>query len=283
MTDDFCVFILSHGRADRVYTLKTLNSGGYSGKWYIVIDNEDEQGEQYRQKYGDHVLVFDKLVESMQFDAMDTSDDRRSVVYARNACFGLAKELGFRYFLELDDDYTSIELRYREENKLKIKKCKDLDRLFGIYLDFLKDTNALTVAMAQGGDLIGGCNSKNFKRRVLRKCMNSFFCDSERPFKFIGRVNEDVNTYVHKGSQGELMLTAVDASIVQKQTQSNVGGMSEMYQDSGTYAKSFYTVMIAPSCVHVSMMGDKHMRIHHHVSWDNAVPKIISDRWRKHG
>ena len=42
MRDDFAVMILTHGRADRVYTLKSLRKGGYTGKVYIVIDNEDE-------------------------------------------------------------------------------------------------------------------------------------------------------------------------------------------------------------------------------------------------
>lgn len=283
MPDDFCVFILSHGRADRLYTLKTLKASGYTGRWYVVIDNEDVQEHDYRKRYGEHVIQFDKLAESKTFDTMDTSDDRRCIVYARNACFRLAKEVGCRYFLELDDDYTSFEYRYSENGKLKVKKVKDLDRLFVAYLDFLNDTGAATVAMAQGGDLIGGSKSKNYSRRVLRKAMNTFFCDVERPFKFIGRVNEDVNTYVLRGSQGLLMLTAVDASIVQKQTQSNSGGMADMYLDSGTYIKSFYTVMVAPSCVKVAMMGDKHMRIHHHVDWNHAVPKIVNERWRKNG
>ena len=43
--DSFCVFILSHGRPDNVITLNTLRREGYTGPWYIVIDNEDKKGE----------------------------------------------------------------------------------------------------------------------------------------------------------------------------------------------------------------------------------------------
>lgn len=43
MTNDFCVFILTHGRADNVVTLKTLLADGYTGDWYMVIDDEDDQ------------------------------------------------------------------------------------------------------------------------------------------------------------------------------------------------------------------------------------------------
>ena len=39
--DNFAVFILSHGRPDHIKTLKALQKGHYTGKTYIVIDNED--------------------------------------------------------------------------------------------------------------------------------------------------------------------------------------------------------------------------------------------------
>ena len=40
--DNFAVFILSHGRPDHIKTLKALQKGHYTGKTYIVIDNEDD-------------------------------------------------------------------------------------------------------------------------------------------------------------------------------------------------------------------------------------------------
>ena len=38
--EDFAIFILSHGRANNVKTVKTLEREGYTGKWYIICDNE---------------------------------------------------------------------------------------------------------------------------------------------------------------------------------------------------------------------------------------------------
>ena len=43
MRDDFAVFILSHKRADRVLTVESLKKCGYTGKYYIICDNEDPQ------------------------------------------------------------------------------------------------------------------------------------------------------------------------------------------------------------------------------------------------
>lgn len=111
--------------------------------------------------------------------------------------------------------------------------------------------------------------------------MNSFFCSVYRPFTFVGRINEDVNTYTTLGQRGKLIMTITDVSIVQTQTQKNKGGMTDVYVDGGTYMKSFYTVLYSPSCVKISMMGDKHMRIHHNVQWEHCTPMIIKGRYKK--
>jgi hypothetical protein len=281
MRDDFAVFILTHGRPEKVFTLNSLKAGNYSGKWYIVIDNEDDTEDEYRRLYGDRVLQFDKVAVSKTFDTADLSEDRRTIVYARNACFDLAKQVGVRYFLELDDDYTSFMYRFPDNGKLGYAPAKNLDELFEAMIDFLDASGAVTVAFAQGGDFIGGVNSGTFYKGLLRKAMNTFFCDVEKPFQFVGRINEDVNTYTLLGNRGELLFTVTNANITQLQTQSNGGGMTDVYLDSGTFLKSFYSVIFSPQAVKISTMGAKHMRLHHKVSWNACTPKIINEKWRK--
>ena len=80
---------------------------------------------------------------------------------------------------------------------------------------------------------------------------------------------------------GQLIFTIPTVSLKQKQTQSNAGGMSDLYLDSGTYVKSFYSVMYAPSCVKIKDMGPVHRRLHHSVKWKNAVPCIVGEELRK--
>lgn len=275
---DFAVFILTHGRADRVITYKTLRRQGYTGLIYIVIDNEDVTAPDYLKKYGNQVLIFVKAEIAKTFDEADNFNDRRAIVYARNICFDLAKKVGVRYFMECDDDYESFS--YKFDNKLAYvnKRVKSLDAIFDIYLDFLKSTKVKSIAMAQGGDFIGGVNgSFGDKIKLHRKCMNTFFCDTENPFTFVGRINEDVNTYVLEGGRGTLFVTAPNCMMDQKQTQANKGGMTDIYLDGGTYIKSFYSVMLNPSCVKITDMGQINKRLHHRVSWGNAVPKIIRE------
>ena len=279
--DDFAVFILTHGRPDTIRTLDTLKRGNYSGKWYLVIDNEDKQAEKYYDKYGtERVIMFDKLAISKTFDTADLSQERRAIVYARNACFEIAKDLNLKYFVEFDDDYTSIGIRYPKDGKLSQLSCENLDEIFELMIDFLIETDALTVCMSQGGDHMGGLTGR-WKKSILRKAMNSFFCRTDRPFQFLGRVNEDVNTYTLLGSQGQLMMTVTDLMLNQLQTQSNSGGMTDLYLDGGTYLKSFYTVLYMPSAVTVQPMGTSHKRLHHKVNWKHCVPLILDERYKK--
>lgn len=101
----FVAFILTHGRPDRVLTYEKLRKHGYTGKIYIVCDDEDKTLPEYRKRFGD-VLVFSKSEIAKTFDEGDNFGDRRAIIYARNACFELARQIGATHFIELDDDYT---------------------------------------------------------------------------------------------------------------------------------------------------------------------------------
>lgn len=287
MPDDtnFVVFILTHGRPEGQATYKTLKRQGYSGPLYFVVDDEDKTLDEYKRKFGDKVIVFDKKAVSKTFDNGDNFDDRRAIIYARNACFGIAEKLGFEYFIEFDDDYTVLQFRFDDELKYVPKSIKNVNDVLNSLVDFyVKAKRIDSLAFAQGGDFIGGKDSPNATNgpTLKRKCMNSFICSTKRGFQFVGRVNEDVNTYTCEASKGLLMLTATHITLVQKQTQSNKGGMTEMYLDNGTYVKSFYSVMYQPSSVVVSVMNSEHSRLHHKVDWGATVPMILSENHKKY-
>lgn len=282
MLNDFCAFILTHGRPDNVITYNTLIKHGYTGPIYIIIDNEDKTAPKYYEKYGDKVIMFDKLAIAKRIDEGDNFEDRRAIVYARNACFDIAEKLGYKYFIELDDDY--VDFRYKLDNNFEsINKedIKNLDLVFEILLEYYKSINASSIAIAQGGDFLGGKDGNAAKHPQFRKCMNSFICSTDRKFQFNGRINEDVNTYTNLASRGRLFLTIPNVALQQKATQANRGGMTEIYLNNGTYIKSFYTVIYHPSGVCIKMMISNHPRLHHSISWNNTVPCIISEDYKK--
>lgn len=284
MRNDFAVFILTHGRADNVVTMKALKKGGYTGKVYCIIDDEDEQAPQYRTNFGEeNVIVFNKQDVMDRTDTMDNFNEHRAIIYARNESWNIARSLGLTYFLMLDDDYSRIDFRYIQGKKLAAKPSRNLDQIFEAMLQFLDVSGAYTVAFAQGGDFIGGINGGNYKKRLMRKAMNSFFCRTDRPFQFRGTMNEDVTTYTTLSSRGHLFFSLTDMCVIQLATQSLDGGMTDAYRENGTYLKTFYAVMSMPSAVKVSMMHTQHKRIHHKIDWECCAPKILNQRHKKGG
>lgn len=208
MSRKFATFILTHGRADRVLSYHALKKGGYTGQIYLLVDDEDKQAEQYIDRFGDEVIIFDKKKVAQSVDACDNYGKRNSVVFARNYNFIIARELGLTHFWQLDDDYPQFGWAMNNQGDYITSDVvtKRLDSIIEACLDFLDDSKATSVAFAQGGDFIGGGEGR-FARLAKsggfsRKAMNSFFFRSDAQVTFRGRVNDDVNLYVECGRRG---------------------------------------------------------------------------------
>lgn len=271
----FAILLLCHGRPEYNETLPALRRCGYTGKVYIIIDNLDREQDKYINRYGyKNVYVFNKSWVALESDAMNNFNDRKATLFVRNATFDIAKDLGLDYFLVLDDDYGSF-CHKREECERTTKK---LDVIFKWFVTYLVNTPIKCIAFSQGGDHIGGYNPEKMYKR---KAMNSFFCMTDRPFKYYGTMNDDVNMYITNGARGNVYITFYPFMLHQAQTQANNEGLTEIYQKYGTYVKSFYSIICAPSCCKIQLMGEKNMRLHHNIKWKNAVPCIIREDLRK--
>lgn len=281
--DNFAVLILTHGRPKDVITINTLRKSGYTGKIYLIIDDEDDTADQYFRTYGDMVIQFSKAAIAPEIDTANNTPDHKGVIYARNAMFQIAKDLGLDYFIQLEDDYTSFSYRFDEYLHWNSKTVRNLDGVFRIMVEFYKNTPIASIALAQGGDFIGG--SGNAFSRILtlrRKCMNSFIFAPDRRVPFPGKINEDVNAYTDGAVRGLIFFTLPFISLSQEMTQATGGGMTEIYRAGGTYLKSFYSVIFQPSCVKISYIrGAKNSRIHHQVSWKNCTPMIMREDIKK--
>lgn len=277
---DFAAFILTHGRAGNVKTERALRRHGYTGDVVYLIDDEDEDGDEYRRRY-ETVRTFCKQEYIDRVDTMcPSSDIRRGVIlYARNAAIDIGREMGYGHIVELDDDYTRFEHRYVAGKTAKTVPIDDLDTVFRAMCEFVDRTGCSTLAMGQGGDFIGGAKGPSAILSTgdvfRRKAMNSFVLRTDTDFRFYGAVNEDAVTYVLRGGTGDVILTNFLVNLCQTQTQKSRGGMTEEYMDDGTYCKSMFAVVARPDCVTVTMMGNKNKRLHRHIEWDSAVPKII--------
>lgn len=257
-------------------TVIALEKAGYDRDLFFIVDNMDKQIELYKENFGaDRVIVFDKRKYMDISEKMDNFDNPKAILYARNASYDIAEALGYKYFVMLDDDYTYFVYRTADRSH----PIKKIGNIFQNMVDFIATTPTYTIAMSQGGDHIGGYNSD--KPMYKRKAMNSFVCSTDKRIWFKGTMNEDVSAYVQYGMTGKLFFTAMNIQLCQALTQSLEGGMSGTYSESGTYVKSFYSKICAPSAITIRTMGRINMRLHHNVNWDAAAVKIIREKYKK--
>lgn len=47
--------------------------------------------------------------------------------------------------------------------------------------------------------------------------------------------------------------------------------------DNGTYIKSFYSIMLNPSAVKISVFNTTNKRIHHKINYNKVCPKILRE------
>ena len=236
MRKDFVAFILTYGRPNNCITVESLRKSGYTGDVVILVDDDDPSLPEYREVYGDQVHVMSKLDAAAITDTGDCAKHYRGTVYARNACFPIAKQLGYRYFVELDDDYGWFGYRYpgkrdgETEPKMHGWKILDIDAVWESLVDLLNDTGAHSVAMSQGGDHMGG-TIDGYQMKLMRKAMNSWVCDVKKPFTFVGRMNDDVSTYVSGNRVGRLFFTVKPLQL-NRRSSTNLTARSQWRSDS---------------------------------------------------
>lgn len=299
---DFCVIILSHGRPNDQATVKTLNRFGYTGDWFIILDDEDPTIDQYKQLYGeDKIKIFSKDAMMDSVDTLDNFHTKKTVVYARNASYQIVKDMGYNYFMMCEDDHDSVRWRMNPEIEYSSKMLsfdKDyhtLDQTIDTMLDYFIATPRIqTLCMAQSGDYIGGGGSRMATAQFRRKAMGTFITRVDDPIKFTGTMNDDTNAYTALASKGKLMLTTGFIAVNTKETQKNSGGNTELYASMGTYVKSFYSVIGHPSGVRVAVLfntsarkangapkTNETFRLHHRVNWKNVAPMILRENIKK--
>ncbi len=305
---DFVILILSYGRPDflKSHTWNVLNKVKSKARRVIVMSDDDKTIPQYKEMYGeDAVFVFNKIESERKYD-IDLLDcywgkslSRKATVWARNEQFRIARELGYRWFMVLDDDYREIIMRHKmvraDDGTDFFPTFKEMlftpsdehgsifDKCCVKYFNILNSAPWLySTAFSQCGDFIGGCKSIMVKKRPWRwKAMNVFFCDTEKEYRYYGRFNDDVNAYVLNGRRGQMSLTLSSPSINQEPTQKVKGGVTDLYKMFGTYVKSLTSAVACPSSVSVSCMGTVAPRVHHSIDWSVMCPSVLDASWCK--
>lgn len=210
---------------------------------------------------------------------------KKVVAPARLAAYDVARKLGIRFFMELDDDWNGIQIpsyisdQLPSRKRLYIKKEPEdfaikyfksiVERIF----DLVEETGS-TIAFVQSGELLSADVSHyHFKP----KTMNTFILDTENPMPF-GGFNEDVNVYCRRNMEKPCFQVGY---LIWSH------GGSQLRQGieyTGTWEKTFATVIVNPTATRLSTfknMGagnDDNMnysRIHHNVQYERTQPKHV--------
>lgn len=288
MKDELCVLILSYRRAERVDTVKTLEKCGYTGPWYIVLSSDDPTIEKYKEKFGaDKIVVFDK--DPYKVDLLDNRFDKMAAVcFARNASYEIAKRLGYRYFIMLDDDYVNFFWTITPELKRSYRPIKNLDAVFEACLEYYKESgidilgwDVTSILISQGPALLKRLyfGEGYFRKRML---MNFFLCDVTKPIEFKGRLREDMATSVYQGSRGKIFISIPLMSTHQRGFKKrSEGGLSDSYKERGWYLAGFETFLASPSSVRMQIMTretDYHIGVM--IDWSKTAPHILPSRYK---
>lgn len=277
MKNNYAVFIISHKRPE-VETLKALNGAGYTGKYFIVVDDKDSSIEEYKSRYCEHVLVFSKEKMLEETDTIDNYRILNAAVYAMNYCIKYSREKGYKYIAIFDDDTKKIGIRYESEGKLKSADIKNFDKVLDLYISFLETSNFLCVSFLPAARLIGGLKSEIWRKKEYGNVANIFIIRTDGPY-FQGSLYQDLTYSVLNNYRGKLVKALLPIVYYQEPPENNLnGGLAETYSKYSKYTSIFHTVIACPSAVHIKASNND-IQIFAHK--DFYVPKILSGTWKK--
>lgn len=284
MRNRLLLIIITFGReTKRIVTHKSLRRFGYTGDIAFVMSNDDtklDENKRALEREGYEVFVYNRDEVLRRYDN-HTNTTLLSPGHARawicdNGALWAAR--GYEFVAIFDDDYVD----FCDSSAVRAKRI-ELDSIFDLMCDFLRESGAVVAAFAQSGDFLGKTIDRVNRFVVRRKVMNTFFMpvDKMHLVKWRSGLNEDVSTSIHLAMRGMLALTLPQLSMHQYRTQKVSGGLTEWYKRYNTYVKSAMSAMLAPRAVKIVAMGWTYPRPHHEVEWDKIAPLVVSDKYRK--
>lgn len=288
MLNDFAVFICTHGRPNKQLTLSALLDAGYTGQWYLVLDDTDPTIQEYINNYGaDNILVFDKNHYIAQCEDLGI---RRPffncVLYAKLAVEDIAVDLGLRTFMITDDDIYNFRFRYLDDlqsvKSMYIKgDCACIDDVLQAYSDFVVESNLTGAAFGGASLFFGGKNA--FLSKYINKWripFSIFVRNTAIPIHWVSCYAEDVVTGLRLAKVGYVGFTL---PFIQFETlpvggASEPGGMSSTYNKLTKFDRAMIDFVQEPACIRLRTY---HGAIVPTYLKEQSFPKIVPQYYRK--
>jgi hypothetical protein len=272
------IYIISKGRP-QCKTAQTLTKMDYPGQWFIVCGTNDETIPEYIKIWGkDRILIFDWHEEIKTTDTLDNFGFvgmPSGATPVRNATRRISEERGELRHWQFDDDYRQFVKFSPKKFGYKAATPEDLEEaLYQIALFGFKSD------LPNAGFAIRSETFPNNALTTSKRVFNAHNMPTD-PAKFQfwrGWMNDDLINALEVYQKGRREYSFKFLGLEMLPTQSEKGGLTDIYQEIGTVRKTSYAILIAPNAVRLVI---KFGRYHHHVYWDRVSPKLINEKYAK--
>ena len=272
------VYIISKGRP-QCHTARTLERIGFPGDWFIVCGTNDGTLPEYEARWGEHVLVFDFAAQVARTDPMDGygfEGKASGACPVRNATAEISRKRGEVRHWQLDDDYTSFAGYDPATGKNVRMDGAELYRRMLAIARFAHASGLSNCGFPPSTMEVAPAVARRLSYRVFNA--HNLPSGGELFEEWRARMNDDLINAINVWRHGRAELTVKFLSMNMPETQSEKGGLTEMYREDGTVRKTAYAVCACPSSVRLVR---KFGRYHHRADWKTIAPKIVSDGYMR--
>lgn len=270
------IYIISKGRP-KCTTARTLTKMKYPGEWFIVCGNNDETLDEYRENWGEHVLVFDWYDEITRTDTLDNLGFENMASGAcpvRNATRAISAARGELRHWQFDDDYNSF--RHVNSDLSKCVKFKDGEEFQSWLLalaEFGYSASMRNIGFPPSSETYPD-HGKTFGKRVFNA--HNLPSTEDLFVPWVARMNDDTINAINCWRNGGYEMSLRCMNMNMPPTQMEDGGLSDIYRAEGTVRKSAYPILVAPNAAKLVV---RFGRYHHKVDWSKLAPKLLHEKW----
>jgi hypothetical protein len=273
------IYIISKGRP-QCKTARTLTNMNYMGEWFIVCGNNDETIPEYQKNWGkDRILFFDWYEEVKKSDLLDNFGVEKmssGAVPVRNAIREISEKRGELRHWQFDDDYEFFtHTRENFKSNFAIREGKFFEKQLYKLAKYAHEADLANVGFCLGHEAFP-VEARNVSRRVFNTHNLPSKIDKFVDWK--GRLNDDLINALDVFGQGKVEMSFKFIHLKPAPTQSEQGGLSDLYKQEGTVRKTAYAILKYPNVVKLTI---KFGRYHHQANWEKITPKVIRETYAK--
>ena len=243
------IFIPSYHRPNNIKTVKYFIKKGYDPKkLHVFIDDETDDIEDYKKetkKFGCNLHIFDMKESRARWNYTHRpSKTRRSAGQARNMFYDFAKKLDINFYIAIDDDTSTYEMKPYGVYK-RVANLDEINKVFEGVREMMQRRRIGLFGLSQTGDSFTVPNTKVLRHKV----MNTTFVDTRFIYRGErGKTDDDTSQFVGVMNEGYFTGSLASGLVLQQTPSAKAkGGLTDIYNESKLLSKSLEVPIQFPS------------------------------------